>query len=221
VIKRILADLNLIRFWGLRFGGSVVDCSVLVRILLSMFDLDLLWRRSRSSVVFSCNSNPKPKNQYYNRIKPHGPARYGPSPSKDFRAINCRTFQSGTGSQSDSKTLGKSTPIAINVKSSKKEKPFNGSFSFSELWAGPAYSNSPPPSSLPIPKFSIRPKRTVSLELPSSASDMEMHPTHPIAKSAPASPTREHSSSARDLFHNADSATRTLRRILNLDVDDE
>lgn len=201
----------------------------------------------------------EPKNQYYNRVKPHGPARYGPSPSKDFRAINCRTFQSGTGilptpskncstpvskrafsssskittpspnktptpsvgSQSDSKTLGKSTPIAINVKSSKKEKPFNGSFSFSELWAGPAYSNSPPPSSLPIPKFSIRPKRTVSLELPSSASDMEMHPTHPIAKSAPASPTREHSSSARDLFHNADSATRTLRRILNLDVDDE
>ncbi|ONH93559.1 hypothetical protein PRUPE_8G238400 [Prunus persica] len=201
----------------------------------------------------------EPKNQYYNRVKPHGPVRYGPSPSKDFRAINCRTFQSGTGilptpskncstpvskracsssskittpgpnktptpsvgSQSDSKTLGKSTPIAINVKSSKKEKPFNGSFSFSELWAGPAYSNSPPPSSLPIPKFSIRPKRTVSLELPSSASDMEMHPTHPIAKSAPASPTREHSSSARDLFHNADSATRTLRRILNLDVDDE
>ncbi|PQQ16908.1 hypothetical protein Pyn_08903 [Prunus yedoensis var. nudiflora] len=201
----------------------------------------------------------EPKNQYYNRVKPHGPARYGPSPSKDFRAINCRTFQSGTGilptpskncstpvskracsssskittpspnktpilsvgSQTDSKTLGKSNPIAINVKSSKKEKPFNGSFSFSELWAGPAYSNSPPPSSLPIPKFSIRPKRTVSLELPSSASDMEMRPTHPIAKSAPASPTREHSSSARALFHNADSATRTLRRILNLDVDDE
>ncbi|KAL6271599.1 hypothetical protein ACE6H2_028510 [Prunus campanulata] len=201
----------------------------------------------------------EPKNQYYNRVKPHGPARYGPSPLKDFRAINCRTFQSGTGilptpskncstpvpkracsssskittpspnktptlsvgSQSDSKTLGKSNPIAINVKSSKKEKPFNGSFSFSELWAGPAYSNSPPPSSLPIPKFSIRPKRTVSLELPSSASDMEMRPTHLIAKSAPASPTREHSSSARALFHNADSATRTLRRILNLDVDDE
>ncbi|PQP98961.1 hypothetical protein Pyn_09772 [Prunus yedoensis var. nudiflora] len=158
----------------------------------------------------------EPKNQYYNRVKPHGPARYGPSPLKDFRAINCRTFQSGTV-----KTLGKSNPIAINVKSSKKEKPFNGSFSFSELWAGPAYSNSPPPSSLPIPKFSIRPKRTVSLELPSSASDMEMRPTHLIAKSAPASPTREHSSSARALFHNADSATRTLRRILNLDVDDE
>ncbi|KAI5315947.1 PREDICTED: PRUPE_8G238500 [Prunus dulcis] len=59
VIKRILADLNLIRFWGLRFGGSAVDCSVLVRILLSMFYLDLLWRRSRSSVVFSGNSNPK------------------------------------------------------------------------------------------------------------------------------------------------------------------
>ncbi|KAM1042019.1 hypothetical protein FF1_031176 [Malus domestica] len=197
------------------------------------------------------------KNQYYSRGKSHGPGRVGPSPSKGFRGINCRTFQSGSGmlptpskacstpvskqracsaspspritapspnkthtpspvSQSDSRTLSKSTPIAINVKNSKKGKHFNGSFSFSELWAGPAYSNSPPPSSLPIPKFSIRPKRTVSLELPKSPADSEMH--HPIAKSAPASPTREHGgSAARDLFDNADSATKTLRRILNLD----
>ncbi|KAK9945279.1 hypothetical protein M0R45_010801 [Rubus argutus] len=204
------------------------------------------------------------KNQYYNRVKAHGPGRFGPSPSKNFRGINCRTFQSGTGilptppplkstctpvskrpyssayspktptpsadshfdtkskSYSDSKSLSRNnvrtTPIPINAKNSKKEKPFGESFSFSELWAGPAYSNSPPPSSLPIPKFSVRPKRTVSLELPSSASAIEMHP---IAKSAPPSPTREHSSTKRDLFHNADSATRTLRRILNLDVDDE
>ncbi|KAM1343895.1 hypothetical protein PS2_007955 [Malus domestica] len=200
------------------------------------------------------------KNQYYGQGKPHGPGQVGPSPSKDFRGINCRTFQSGSGilptpskacstpvskqgacsgspprittpspnkihtpspvSQSDSRTLSRSTPIAINVNNSKKGKHFNGSFSFSELWAGPAYSNSPPPSSLPIPKFSIRPKRTVSLELPKSPADIDMH--HPIAKSTPASPTREYSgSSARDLFHNADSATKTLRRILNLDVDDE
>ncbi|XP_062019497.1 extensin [Rosa rugosa] len=212
------------------------------------------------------------KNQYYSRVKPHGPGRVGPSPSKSFRGINCRTFQSGTGilptppplksssttttststpvskkpcppsayspktptpsadSQfdakpkfySDSKAVSRSNvrtnPIPINARNLKKEKPFNESFSFSELWAGPAYSNSPPPSSLPIPKFSVRPKRTVSLELPSSVSAIEMHP---IAKSAPPSPTREHSSSKRDLFHNADSATRTLRRILNLDVDDE
>uniref|UniRef100_A0A804K137 Uncharacterized protein n=1 Tax=Musa acuminata subsp. malaccensis TaxID=214687 RepID=A0A804K137_MUSAM len=29
------------------------------------------------------------------------------------------------------------------------------SFSFAELWAGPSFSNSPAPSSLPIPKFSV------------------------------------------------------------------
>lgn len=196
------------------------------------------------------------KNQYYSRGKQHGPGRVGPTPSKSFRGINCRTFQSGSGilptppplkskkpcpsvyspktpsadsqfdakskSYSDSKVMsrnnGRTNPIPINARNLKKEKPFNEGFSFSELWAGPAYSNSPPPSSLPIPKFSVRPKRTVSLELPSSVSAIEMHP---IAKSAPPSPTREHSSSKRDLFHNADSATRTLRRILNLDVDNE
>ncbi|XP_004290612.1 PREDICTED: uncharacterized protein LOC101301058 [Fragaria vesca subsp. vesca] len=204
------------------------------------------------------------KNQYYSRGKQHGPGRVGPTPSKSFRGINCRTFQSGSGilptppplkssstttpvskkpspsvyspktpsadsqfdaktkSYSDSKVMsrnnGRTNPIPIDARNLKKEKPFNEGFSFSELWAGPAYSNSPPPSSLPIPKFSVRPKRTVSLELPSSVSAIEMHP---IAKSAPASPTREHSSSKRDLFHNADSATRTLRRILNLDVDNE
>ncbi|KAF3436278.1 hypothetical protein FNV43_RR23370 [Rhamnella rubrinervis] len=117
-------------------------------------------------------------------------------------------------------TTTKSTPIAINVKLSGKGNHFSDEaleerLSFSELWAGPAYSNSPPPSSLPIPKFSVRPKRTVSLELPGSSPELKMHP---IAKSAPPSPTREHSPSKRDLFLSAESATKTLRRILNLDI---
>lgn len=119
-----------------------------------------------------------------------------------------------------------SVPIPINFRQvdSKKDGGAFGSFGddflYSELWAGPAYSNSPPPSSLPIPKFSVvRPKRTVSLELPSgSASDIDLHP---IAKSAPASPTSERSFGPRDFFHSDDSATKTLRRILNLDLTDE
>ncbi|KAL6968304.1 hypothetical protein U1Q18_034107 [Sarracenia purpurea var. burkii] len=125
----------------------------------------------------------------------------------------------------ESKHLKKSgkigaTSISINVKVVANKEGSFGEFSYSELWAGPAYSNSPPPSSLPIPKFSLRPKRTVSLDLPlPTASDFNFHP---IAKSAPPSPTRDHSnSSSRDLCHFADSATKTLRRILNLDIADE
>ncbi|KAJ6412306.1 hypothetical protein OIU84_005380 [Salix udensis] len=125
------------------------------------------------------------------------------------------------------KTASKSSPITINVKSPRKEISFNEEMGFvnenllfSELWAGPAYSNSPPPSSLPIPKFSMRPpKRTVSLDSPvSDYADFDVQPT---VKSAPASPSREHSPCIRDMFLSADSATKTLRRILNLDVADE
>ncbi|KAL9357833.1 hypothetical protein Peur_051086 [Populus x canadensis] len=206
------------------------------------------------------------RNQYYSGVKPHGPAKFGTSPSKHFRDINCRTFQSGAGllptpfqtsttpvtksttlapashspktpppavkSHSNShsvdngrlKTASKSSPITFNVKIPGKETSFNEAIGFvnenlpfSELWAGPAYSNSPSPSSLPIPKFSMRPpKRTVSLDLPvSDDADFDVQPT---AKSAPASPSREHSPSIRDLLLSADSATKTLRRILNLDV---
>lgn len=176
---------------------------------------------------------------------------FGSPPSGSFRGINCRTFQSGEGLISNpfkssstttpvtkkafcsspktpspslkesqnsktSKRIAKSSsvpiPFAINFKNKETE------FHFSELWAGPAYSNSPPPSSLPIPKFSLKPKRTVSLELPSMSSEYDLFP---ISKSAPASPTRERSPSPSDLFDIADSATKTLRRILNLDITDE
>lgn len=206
------------------------------------------------------------RSQYYSGVKPHGPAKFGTSPSKHFRDINCRTFQSGAGllpapfqisttpvtksttlapashspktpspavkSHSNShsvdngrlKTASKSSPITFNVKIPRDETSFNeaigfvnGNLPFSELWAGPAYSNSPPPSSLPIPTFSMRPpKRTMSLDLPvSDDADFDVQPT---AKSAPASPSRDHSPSTRDLLLSADSATKTLRRILNIDV---
>ncbi|CAI9107809.1 OLC1v1007270C3 [Oldenlandia corymbosa var. corymbosa] len=214
------------------------------------------------------------RNQYYSRSRNSGPVRYGSfesPPSKGFRGINCRTFQSGSGilptpsfnsltspvakkavsrspfqkspspppyssvgSHSEepkkSKRPVRSSPIPIPFKlkvgvGSRKSASLNSGFdlSFAERWAGPAYSNSPPPSSLPIPKFSVaRPKRTVSLDLPSTASDIDFRP---IAKSAPVSPRRERSPSPSDMFDDGidgvDSATKTLRRILNLDLTDE
>ncbi|TMX04516.1 hypothetical protein EJD97_007844 [Solanum chilense] len=100
----------------------------------------------------------------------------------------------------------------------RNEDSLNDELPFSELWAGPAYSNSPPPSSLPMPKFFLRPKRNASLELPTSACDI--HLRRPIAKSAPASPTRESSLSPGIVYDNTDSVTQTLRRMLNLETND-
>ncbi|EEF37607.1 uncharacterized protein LOC8285823 [Ricinus communis] len=189
--------------------------------------------------------------QYYSRLKSYKPARCGySSPTSHFREINCRTFESGAGilptpfrtcttpvthttpTSTSQKTppptikthaLASSLPISINIPtkgtSFDDELGITGENSpFSERWAGPAYSNSPPPSSLPIPKFSMRPKRTVSLELPVCDSGIKVHS---FAKSAPSSPTREHNSSTRELLLSVDSATKTLRRILNLDVVDD
>ncbi|KAE8720435.1 transducin family protein [Hibiscus syriacus] len=129
------------------------------------------------------------------------------------------------GLHSKGKATMKSSPIPINSNITPRNgKPFTEEISgegflYSELWAGPAYSNSPPPSSLPIPKFSLRMKRTVSLDLPAAAPVVDVHQT---AKSAPASPTRELSPSVAELFRSADSvsATKALRRILNLDDTD-
>ncbi|KAL2323532.1 hypothetical protein Fmac_027911 [Flemingia macrophylla] len=180
------------------------------------------------------------KNQYYSRSKSQGHTRFGSSPNRGFRDINCRTFESGrtgilptplkshdspkTPPDSGNKAMGKvkltpkSTPIPISGKAFRKDS--EGELLFFELWAGPTYSNSPPPSSLPIPKFSVRPKRTVSLNLPGSSPDIEKRP---VAKSAPSSPSRGQLDLpfTRDLFVNADSATKTLCRILNLNINDD
>ncbi|KAL8236278.1 hypothetical protein R6Q59_017359 [Mikania micrantha] len=210
------------------------------------------------------------QDQFHSRNRGRNHGSFGSYQSRDFREINCRTFQSGSGILSSPKkacspsvtkqflpnspktpyatssnvkihvhsdqntkhtkriTKSNSVPIPLDIKRvdySVKDSLRNSltdNFFCSELWAGPAYSNSPPPSSLPIPKFSIKPKRTVSLELPSvSAYDIDLL-TH-IAKSAPPSPTREHHKSSReDIFIRDDEfATKTLRRILNLDLVDE
>ncbi|KAK4376272.1 hypothetical protein RND71_006949 [Anisodus tanguticus] len=157
------------------------------------------------------------RNQYYGRSRAYGPARFKEVNCRDFesrgglvetRSSSCKkpvTKRAFSGSLSP-KMRSPLTSLPVNTvksfsedkkKSRKPASPFNlkvdvGSrndeFRFSELWAGPAYSNSPPPSSLPIPKFSLRPKRSVSFELPGSASDIDLRA---IAKSAPASPTRE------------------------------
>lgn len=179
------------------------------------------------------------RNRYCNRVKSHGLARFGSSasPSTYFNGINCRAFESGAGLlptpfkycsipiiNQPSKTTWKSSAIPINNnnRTPRNDKSFNeisgDGFMYSELWAGPAYSNSPPPSSLPIPKFSLRSKRSMSLDLPADYPVVDVHLT---AKSAPASPTRELDPSVMELFHSVDSATKTLRRILNLDNTDD
>ncbi|CAH8301304.1 unnamed protein product [Eruca vesicaria subsp. sativa] len=84
------------------------------------------------------------------------------------------------------------------------------SLSYSELWAGPTYSNSPPPTSVPMPKFSLRHKRTVSLSFPAPDPDVDFCE---VAKSSP--------TSCPDYpFHTTVSATMTLRRLLNLETAD-
>lgn len=134
------------------------------------------------------------------------------------------TPSSAANSHSDDgkylKKAVRSSSILIPVNSklnSNKEGPFCDEFSCSELWAGPAYSNSPPPSSLPMPKFSLQSRHTVSLDLLSEPLCINLHP---IAKPPPASPTRELNNSPGNPFCSADSATQNLRRILNLDITD-
>ncbi|KAM0829749.1 hypothetical protein ACQ4PT_066681 [Festuca glaucescens] len=74
------------------------------------------------------------------------------------------------------------------------------------------------PSSLPIPNFSLREKRSVSLDLPPAerCDDVEVRPH---AKSAPSSPV---SGSGSGFFNVKDTAiaTENLRRILQLDIAD-
>lgn len=117
-------------------------------------------------------------------------------------------------SEQEGKQRTKRKTISLNTP--PKVASFNDSVSFSERWAGPAYSNSPPPSSLPIPKFSLRQKRSVSLVLQTP----KVTATLPaLSKSAPSSPTKDSPLSAGNLFFNTVIATENLRRILQLDIE--
>ena len=164
------------------------------------------------------------------RSKSSGPHFSSTPPSRGFRGMNCRSFHSGacvgllpparTYSSPEPKTPkqqqqprhgGKrSRPISISPSTPPPYRP--------ELWAGPAFSNSPPPSSLPTPKFSLRQKRSISLELPpvERPDDVEVRPH---AKSAPSSPV---GGSGFDFFNDNETAiaTENLRRILHLDITD-
>ncbi|CAN6305167.1 unnamed protein product [Urochloa humidicola] len=169
------------------------------------------------------------------RSKPSGPHFSSPPPSRGFRAMNCRSSHSGgyggvlpsppplparTYSSPEPKTPkqqpchgGKrSRPISISPSTSPPSR--------SELWAGPAFSNSPPPSSLPIPKFSLRQKRSISLELPPVERSDDVQ-ARPHAKSAPSSPV---GGSGYEFFKDNETAsaiaTENLRRILQLDIAD-
>ncbi|KAJ1687353.1 hypothetical protein LUZ63_018743 [Rhynchospora breviuscula] len=154
----------------------------------------------------------------YSRNKFHSADQFASPPSKTFRAINCRTFQTGSPEpitpphfhSEPPKQLNKSKSKPINITPSKLAKFNSEDLSLCQPFAGPAYSNSPPPSSLPIPKFSLRQKRSVSLELPACKPNLEMRP---MAKSAPTSPTGERSS---EFSLDVAMATENLRKILHL-----
>lgn len=153
-----------------------------------------------------------------------------PTPSKSYTissstsscssahlARNCSSPDAEPKQANCSLNSPKSEPIRIKTKGYRNGLSCR-EFTYSEHWAGPAYSNSPPPSSVPIPKFSSRskPTRTVSLDLPVvSKSVVEICS---LAKSAPSSPRESHTD--MDLFGTADNATKALRRILNLDMCD-
>ncbi|ERM93490.1 hypothetical protein AMTRI_Chr03g148790 [Amborella trichopoda] len=136
------------------------------------------------------------------------------------------TSKSGSGV---GKTSKHSNPIPINVTPTFYRNKsaidylsdMNGDadvFNSPELWAGPTYSNSPPPSSLPIPKFSLRQKRSNSLDFPPAEADVTL-PT--FAKSAPPSPSRDPCPSSDGFFDDIASATQNLRRILNLNLEED
>lgn len=183
--------------------------------------------------------------QSYTRNSDNGSSKgrsVGSAPGSPFRGVNCSTLKSystatpvikrnfssfspKTQSPSDkvnqksSKTNGKncSYPIPFDIKFEDDERLMDDDFHFYERWAGPTYSNSPPPSSLPIPTFSVQPKQSISLDLDASTSEIGLLFA---VKSVPTSPTRTRSSLDGDNFYSADNATKTLCRILNLDITD-
>ncbi|KAJ7540863.1 hypothetical protein O6H91_10G034000 [Diphasiastrum complanatum] len=98
----------------------------------------------------------------------------------------------------------------------------------SEKWAGPAYANSPPPSSLPLPNFPHQRLRTaLSMEIFTLEGDSDGNINSSLRScslSAPSSPRRspvfsEVPSGPESFCNQRDTAfaTKDLRRILNLD----
>lgn len=87
-----------------------------------------------------------------------------------------------------------------------------------ERWAGPSYINSPPPSALPLPRFSRKHSKIESLDiecLEEIVSDQVSTPPSSL------SPLYASFSGQRQLVINSDavvSATKDLKRILNLDL---
>uniref|UniRef100_A0ACD5TUU2 Uncharacterized protein n=1 Tax=Avena sativa TaxID=4498 RepID=A0ACD5TUU2_AVESA len=173
---------------------------------------------------------------HYGRRRKQSPHFSSPHPVRGYQAFNCRAFHSSvsigilpspptppparpartyspepkTPKQQQQLHNGKKRSRAIPISPSRPPP------SPPELWAGPAYSNSPPPSSLPIPKFSLHQKRSVSLELP--AADRSEHVEVLVhAKSAPSTPT---AGSGAGFFSDNDTAiaTENLRRILHLEI---
>lgn len=172
------------------------------------------------------------RSESYRGKRSHITNQFGSSPSRGFNGLNCRSFESGGGAgilpspprsfsvpAQSTNWQKRSSPIPIARKSVKNRDEGSSS---PELWAGPAYCNSPPPSSLPIPTFSLRQKRSVSLDLPSEAAK-EKGVMRPIAKSAPSSPTKGSMSMSPDngFFLSNAFATQNLRRMLNLDTADD
>ncbi|KAK1373045.1 hypothetical protein POM88_029238 [Heracleum sosnowskyi] len=143
------------------------------------------------------------------------------SPSSGFiKSPSDEGKSSNEKSNGSSLKKGSSVPFNIKVDCDKENYLYCKKLSYSERWAGPAYSNSPPPSSLPMPKFCVPSKVSVSLELACLESEIHLQPT---SRSAPPSPKREHGDSTRNGFRSADDAsvTKDLCRILNLDMTDE
>lgn len=91
----------------------------------------------------------------------------------------------------------------------------------SERWAGPAYTNSPPPSTLPLPTFDLQRVKFKDMTFPEVLREL----SGTVYTSSPASPTHMETlfSSATDMqqspFVDPLSATKDLRRILNLDIE--
>ncbi|XP_047072030.1 extensin-like [Lolium rigidum] len=189
------------------------------------------------TLVISQQQQQRSHHHHSGRRRRPSPHFSSPHPMRGYQAVNCRAFHSSvsigilpspptpppsrpTRNYSPEPKTPKQQQQLHNGKKRSRAIPITPSGSppaGPELWAGPAYSNSPPPSSLPIPKFSsLHQKRSVSLELPpADRSDHVELLVH--AKSAPSTPT---AGSTLGFFGDDDTAiaTENLRRILHLDI---